>query len=76
MCDNSPETRTELANLSRRQKEQEKRTRGDEDLNPKRTVKLFKEDGQPLSVNEPRIQFTLAEDDQSNCLILTVEVYR
>lgn len=77
MCDNSPETRVELATLSRKQREQGKHQKSDpEKAEQKRSIKLFKDDGQPLSVNEPRIPFTLSENDTSNCLVLTIEVYR
>lgn len=76
MCDNSPETRVELANVSRKQKDHEKKKNLSEDIGLKRRVRLFKDDGQPLSVNEARIPFTLNEDNDQNCLILTVETYR
>lgn len=76
-CDNSPETRIELSNLSRKQKEYERQQKGEnENCEQKRSIKLFKDDGQPLSVNEPRIPFTLSENDISNSLVLTIEVYR
>ncbi|XP_052130905.1 dynein axonemal assembly factor 11 isoform X1 [Frankliniella occidentalis] len=77
LCDNSPETRVELATVSRKQKEQEKkRETGCEDNNPKRTIRLFRDDGQPLSINEPRIPFTLTEDNEHNSLVLNIEIYR
>ncbi|KAK3923940.1 Protein tilB-like protein [Frankliniella fusca] len=76
LCDNSPETRVELATISRKQKEQERnRQKGNED-NPKRSIRLFRDDGQPLSVNEPRIPFSLTENNDNNSFVLDIGVYR
>ncbi|XP_034251026.1 protein tilB homolog isoform X2 [Thrips palmi] len=77
VCDNSPETRIEMASLSRKQKAYDRHQKGENEYGEqKRPVKLFKDDGQPLSVNEPRVPFTLSENDTNNCLVLTIEVYR
>lgn len=40
----------------------------------KRKIKLFKEDGCPLNVNEAKIPFSLEE--QMEYFILTVDIYK
>ncbi len=73
MSGNSPETRLMMA-------EQIRKTNRDRivDLSgpqiPKRKVKLFKDDGYPLNVNEAKIPFTMK--DENECIILTVDVYK
>ncbi|KAG8243682.1 hypothetical protein J6590_039689 [Homalodisca vitripennis] len=69
----TPETRIELANRSRRSKgkgcEEEKKP-------TKRQVILFKEDGRPNNVNEAKIPFSFEEDDERNCFVLTLGIYK
>ena len=44
------------------------------DDRPKRKIKLFKDDGCPLNVNEAKIPFTMNEDPEK--IVLTVDVYK
>uniref|UniRef100_A0A1B6MIK3 U2A'/phosphoprotein 32 family A C-terminal domain-containing protein n=2 Tax=Graphocephala atropunctata TaxID=36148 RepID=A0A1B6MIK3_9HEMI len=75
ISDNTPETRVELANRSRRSRD---KGRGSEenDKPTKRQIILFKEDGRPNNVNEAKIPFTFEEDDEKNCYVLTLRIYK
>lgn len=76
MSDNTPETRLAMAQHSRRNKENVVDLSGLSCSNPKRKVKLFKNNGCPLNVNEAKIPFTLVEDEEGKNLILTLDIYK
>lgn len=70
--ENTPEIRKEIAINSRKAKEVGKK----ENKIEIKTVKLFNRDGKPLNVNQAKIPFTLTEDEDNNCYVLDVAVYR
>lgn len=73
MSDNTPETRIELSNHSRRAKH-----RGNEEKPEpqKNVIKLFNKDGQPNNINEAKISFSFEEDEENNCFVLTLMIYK
>lgn len=73
MSDNTPETRIELSNHSRRAK-----NRGNEEKpEPQKTmIKLFNKDGKPNNVNEAKISFSFEEDEENNSFVLTLMIYK
>lgn len=73
MSDNTPETRIELSNHSRRAK-----NRGNEEKpEPQKTmIKLFNKDGKPNNINESKISFSFEEDEENNSFVLTLMIYK
>lgn len=73
MSDNTPETRIELSNHSRRAK-----NRGNEEkAEPQKTmIKLFNKDGKPNNINEAKISFSFEEDEENNSFVLTLMIYK
>jgi hypothetical protein len=79
VSEHSPETRLQIAaQVLKQQKERQKGHNVDPDpaRPPKREYKLFSADGKPRNINETKIPFVLTEDDQKNCLVLDIAVYR
>ncbi|XP_076156182.1 dynein axonemal assembly factor 11 [Alosa pseudoharengus] len=72
-CDFSPESRLE----AHRHLEEKRRQRNpDREKKTKKARSLTAEDGRMLNVNEPKLDFTLTEDEENNSLQLDLHVYR
>lgn len=72
--ENTPETRVEIADAIRKSKEAKEPT-----IHvgpPKRVVRFFNKDGRPVNVDQAKVPFTLTEDEDNNCLVLDVSVYK
>lgn len=71
--ENTPETRIEIAEHTRRA---QKARQSSEPEPKKRVLKFFKADGTPYNINEAKIPFLLESDEETNSIILKVEVYK
>nr|CAD7400350.1 unnamed protein product [Timema poppensis] len=72
--DHSPETRIQMANFTRRHKQN---GQPKADATPHhRKYKTFTSDGRPLNLNEAKVPFTLTEDETTNSIVLDVSVFR
>uniref|UniRef100_A0A023F2L4 Protein phosphatase 1 regulatory subunit n=1 Tax=Triatoma infestans TaxID=30076 RepID=A0A023F2L4_TRIIF len=69
---NCPEVRIELAK-NRRRREKAKQEKKPPKKKPRR---LFNDNGEPLNVNQPKIQFTLDDDYWNSLYTLDVAVYK
>nr|CAD7426357.1 unnamed protein product [Timema monikensis] len=72
--DHSPETRIQMANFTRRHK-QNGQPRADATPHH-RKYKTFASDGRPLNLNEAKVPFTLTEDETTNSIVLDISVFR
>nr|CAD7437722.1 unnamed protein product [Timema bartmani] len=72
--DHSPETRIQMANFTRRHR-QNGQPRADATPHH-RKYRTFASDGRPLNLNEAKVPFTLTEDDTTNSIVLDVSVFR
>ncbi|XP_062371641.1 dynein axonemal assembly factor 11 [Sardina pilchardus] len=72
-CDFSPESRLEA---HRHLEEKRRQCNSDRGKSPKKTRSLIADDGRMLNVNEPKLNFTLTEDEESNSIQLDLHVYR
>ncbi|XP_063076602.1 dynein axonemal assembly factor 11 [Engraulis encrasicolus] len=72
-CDYTPESRMEA---HRHMEEKRRQSSGEPEKTPKKTRTLMTEDGRALNVNEPKLDFTLTEDEDNNCIQLDLHVYR
>ncbi|XP_014643437.1 PREDICTED: protein tilB homolog [Ceratotherium simum simum] len=71
----TPESRLEtLRHMEKQRKDQEKLSNKKKKVKPPRT--LITEDGKPLNVNEPKLDFSLKDDEKRNQIILDLAVYR
>uniref|UniRef100_A0A8D2D5F3 Leucine-rich repeat-containing protein 6 n=1 Tax=Sciurus vulgaris TaxID=55149 RepID=A0A8D2D5F3_SCIVU len=71
----TPESRLEtLRHVEKQRKDQEKLSEKKKKVKPART--LITEDGKALNVNEPKLDFSLKDDEKRNQLILDLAVYR
>ncbi|XP_071064138.1 dynein axonemal assembly factor 11 isoform X3 [Dasypus novemcinctus] len=71
----TPESRLEtLRHIEKQRKDQEKLSEKKKKVKPPRT--LITEDGKVLNVNEPKLDFSLKDDEKHNQLILDLAVYR
>ncbi|XP_003792918.1 protein tilB homolog [Otolemur garnettii] len=71
----TPESRLEtLRHMEKQREKQEKLSEKNKKVKPPRT--LIKEDGRPLNVNEPKLEFSLKDDEKRNQIILDLAVYR
>ncbi|XP_026797064.3 dynein axonemal assembly factor 11 [Pangasianodon hypophthalmus] len=74
-CAFTPESRLE----AHRHLEEKRRTK-ERLREPKRKDKpprtLITSDGRVLNMNEPKLDFTLSEDEENNCVLLDLHVYR
>lgn len=75
MSENTPEARVELARHSRRAKQQAIQSKEDSSER-KIKINLFNKDGKPNNINEAKIPFKFEEDEERNCFILTLEIYK
>ncbi|XP_067010889.2 dynein axonemal assembly factor 11-like [Anabrus simplex] len=67
--DNSPETRKQLMQVKEiLDQERQSHKLSGEEIREKRAVKLYRPDGSPLNVNEPKVAFTISEDEDSYTL--------
>ncbi|CAN9500388.1 unnamed protein product [Ophioblennius macclurei] len=72
-CLFTPESRLEAhRHLEEKRKGKVKET----EKNPKAPRKLITTDGCVLNVNEPKLDFSLTENDENNTIVLTLSVYR
>lgn len=71
---NTPEERLELAKIARKIRNKGKNK--EERKEKPKPVKLFTSDGRPLNINQARIKFTMADDEETGCKVLDVAVYR
>uniref|UniRef100_A0A2K6GT11 Leucine-rich repeat-containing protein 6 n=1 Tax=Propithecus coquereli TaxID=379532 RepID=A0A2K6GT11_PROCO len=71
----TPESRLEtLRHMEKQRKKQEKLSDRKKKVKPPRT--LITEDGKALNVNEPKLEFSLKDDEKRNQIILDLAVYR
>ncbi|XP_039701821.1 dynein axonemal assembly factor 11 [Pteropus medius] len=71
----TPESRLEtLRHVEKQRKDQEKLREKKKKAKPPRT--LITEDGKALNVNEPKLDFSLKDDEKRNQIILDLAVYR
>nr|XP_012640873.1 protein tilB homolog isoform X1 [Microcebus murinus] len=71
----TPESRLEtLRHTEKQRKKQEKLSERKKKVKPPRT--LITEDGKVLNVNEPKLEFSLKDDEKRNQIILDLAVYR
>ncbi|XP_066120713.1 dynein axonemal assembly factor 11 isoform X1 [Saccopteryx bilineata] len=71
----TPESRLEtLRHMEKQRKDGEKLSEKKKEVKPPRT--LVTEDGRALNVNEPKLGFSLKDDEQRNRIILDLAVYR
>ncbi|XP_029779772.1 protein tilB homolog isoform X1 [Suricata suricatta] len=71
----TPESRLEtLRHMEKQRKDQEKLSGKKKKVKPPRI--LITEDGKALNVNEPKLDFSLKEDEKHNQIILDLAVYR
>ncbi|XP_074506085.1 dynein axonemal assembly factor 11 isoform X1 [Sebastes fasciatus] len=74
-CSFTPESRLE----AHRHLEEEKKKKAKEkekEKKPKAPRTLITAEGRVLNVNEPRLDFSLTEDEENNTVVLNLEVYR
>ncbi|XP_035527089.1 protein tilB homolog isoform X2 [Morone saxatilis] len=72
-CSFSPESRLE----AHRHLEEKKRTKEKEkEKKPKAPRTLITADGRVMNANEPRLDFSLTEDEENNTIVLDLAVYR
>ncbi|XP_031435262.1 dynein axonemal assembly factor 11 [Clupea harengus] len=72
-CDFSPESRLEA---HRHLEEKKRHCTTDREKKPKKSRTLITEDGRVLNVNEPKLDFTLTEDEENSSIQLDLHVYR
>ncbi len=74
----TPESRIEMHNHIKEQSEKKnEKQRGVDDPNtPKRQVRFFKENGEPLNVNTAKINFVLNDEEKEGRYALSVECYK
>lgn len=71
----TPESRLEtLRHVEKQRKDQEKLSEKKKNVKPART--LITEDGKALNVNEPKLDFSLKDDEERNQIIVDLAVYR
>ncbi|KAM8784754.1 dynein axonemal assembly factor 11 [Rhynchonycteris naso] len=71
----TPESRLEtLRHVEKQRKDEEKLSGKKKEVKPPRT--LVTEDGRALNVNEPKLGFSLKDDEKRNRIILDLAVYR
>ncbi|XP_049621585.1 dynein axonemal assembly factor 11 [Suncus etruscus] len=71
----TPESRLEtLRQMEKTRKEQDKLSEKKKKVKPPRT--LVTEDGKALNVNEPKLDFSLNDDDKHHQIILDLAIYR
>ncbi|XP_060070361.1 uncharacterized protein LOC132550333 [Ylistrum balloti] len=68
----TPESRLEVHNHL---KEQRERKDGPKEK-PKPPRRLFMDDGRPLNVNEAKVEFSLIDDEENNCYVLDIAVFK
>ncbi|KAJ8939382.1 hypothetical protein NQ314_011127 [Rhamnusium bicolor] len=68
--ENSPETRIEIANRQRKSKNNDIKA-----AIQRKSVRLFHKDGQPLNVNQAKIDFTFTDEDPKQ-FVLDVAIYK
>lgn len=66
--ENAPEVRVEISKRSQKSKKEN-------EIKPKKTLKLFAEDGRPLNINQAKLDFKFF-DDNPNEFILDLAVYK
>ncbi|CAG5120674.1 unnamed protein product [Candidula unifasciata] len=67
----TPESRIEVHNYMKELKKKEEKQSETETVRPRR---LFSDDGRPFNVNEPKVEFSLTEDNEN--IILDVAVFK
>lgn len=70
----TPEDRMEIAERVQKIEEKKNNSRKEEEK-PKTVIKLFNPKGKPYNVNQPKVAFTLNDEDREN-IILDVQVYK
>ncbi|XP_072007270.1 dynein axonemal assembly factor 11 isoform X2 [Engystomops pustulosus] len=71
----TPESRLETHRyIEEKRKAKESKSEEKKKVKPPRT--LISRDGRPLNVNEPKLDFTLTDDEERNQLILDLGIYR
>ncbi|XP_058273924.1 dynein axonemal assembly factor 11 [Hemibagrus wyckioides] len=74
-CTFTPESRLEAhRHLEEKRRAKERVREPKKKDKPPRT--LITPDGRVLNVNEPKLDFTLSEDEENNCVLLDLHVYR
>ncbi|KAI5626328.1 protein tilB-like isoform X1 [Silurus asotus] len=74
-CAFTPESRLEAhRHLEEKRRAKESVREPKTKVKPPRT--LITSDGRVLNVNEPKLDFTLSEDEENNCVLLDLHVYR
>uniref|UniRef100_A0A8C2YZ38 Leucine-rich repeat-containing protein 6 n=1 Tax=Cyclopterus lumpus TaxID=8103 RepID=A0A8C2YZ38_CYCLU len=72
-CAFTPESRLEA---HRHLKEKKKGKEKEKEKKPKAPRTLITADGRVMNVNEPKLDFSLDEDEENNTIVLNLEVYR
>ncbi|KAJ8305726.1 hypothetical protein KUTeg_016271 [Tegillarca granosa] len=72
-CAFTPESRVEVHEQIKKQKQREEKKDPKEEKKPRR---LFSEDGRPFNINENKIDFSLIDDEEHNSYVLDLAVFR
>ncbi|XP_054452372.1 dynein axonemal assembly factor 11 [Anoplopoma fimbria] len=72
-CSFTPESRLEA---HRHLEEKKKKKEKEKEKKPKAPRTLITADGRVMNANEPKLDFSLTEDEESNMIVLNLEVYR
>nr|CAB3263528.1 protein tilB homolog [Phallusia mammillata] len=74
--DYTPESRTLIQNKLQENREKTAETKFKEPTNEKRRHRLFNDEGNPMNVNEAKVDFTLTETEDDCSLILDVACWK
>lgn len=70
--ENCPETRVEIANRQRKTKTKSNELKDNESI---RSVRLFNKDGNPLNINQAKLDFKFSDDDPHQ-FVLDIAIYK
>lgn len=68
--ENAPETRTEISQRARKNKNQNK-----QEVVQKKPVNLYTKDGKPRNINQAKVQFLFNDDDPKQ-FVLDIAIYK
>ncbi|XP_028987185.1 dynein axonemal assembly factor 11 isoform X2 [Betta splendens] len=71
-CPFTPESRLE----AHRHLEEKRKAKEKEEMKPKTPRTLITAEGRVMNVNEPKLEFSLTEDEENNAIVLDLAVYR
>ncbi|XP_033739207.1 uncharacterized protein LOC117326559 [Pecten maximus] len=71
-CAFTPESRIEVHNHMKEQRERNEEPKE----KPKPPRRMFMDDGRPLNINEAKVDFSLVEDEENNCYVLDIAIFK